>query len=114
LLREAKALRDRARVHFHCYTSETIAEVHLFGGKQLTPGESGFAQLRLAQPALLVPGDRFIIRQFSPVVTVGGGVVLDNAPDRKANKSREDLLRVLASRDIPSMLRMRIARRANQ
>jgi selenocysteine-specific elongation factor len=44
---------------------------------ELPPGESALAQLRLSEPALLLPGDRFILRQFSPVVTIGGGTVLD-------------------------------------
>ncbi len=47
---------------------------------QLFPGGETFAQIRLAEAALLLPGDRFILRQFSPVVTIGGGVVLDAAP----------------------------------
>jgi selenocysteine-specific elongation factor len=80
LLGSAKPLKDRARVHLHCYTAETIAEVVLYGDKQLSPGKEGFAQLRLAEPLLLLPGDRFILRQFSPVVTIGGGVVLDAHP----------------------------------
>ena len=80
LLAEAKPLKDRARVHFHSYTTETIAEVVLYGDKQLAPGKEGFAQLRLAEPLLLLPEDRFILRQFSPVVTIGGGVVVDGNP----------------------------------
>jgi selenocysteine-specific elongation factor len=80
LLASAKMLKDRARVHFHAYTMETIAEVHLFGAKQIAPGEKAYARLKLAEPTLLLPGDRFILRQFSPVVTIGGGVVLDAAP----------------------------------
>jgi selenocysteine-specific elongation factor len=83
LLTTAKPLKDRARVHFHSYTSETIATVVLYGNKQMGPGENAFAQLRLSEPTLLLPGDRFIIRQFSPVVTSGGGVVIENAPPKK-------------------------------
>jgi selenocysteine-specific elongation factor len=83
LLPSAQALKDRARVHFHSYTSETIATVVLHGRKQVAPGESAFAQLRLSKPTLLLPGDRFILRQFSPVVTNGGGVVIENAPPKK-------------------------------
>jgi selenocysteine-specific elongation factor len=115
LLKDAKALKDRARVHFHCYTAETIAEVRLHSEK-LEGGEGGFAQLRLAEPALLLPGDRFIIRQFSPVVTIGGGVVLDNAPSRRRSDSDSDesLLKILAGGDRHSMLRQRIARRVDQ
>ena len=83
LLSSAKPLKEGARVHFHSYTAETIATVTLFGEKQIAPGETVFAQLRLANPTLLLPGDRFIVRQFSPVMTIGGGIVLENAPPRK-------------------------------
>jgi selenocysteine-specific elongation factor len=83
LLTTAKPLKDRARVHFHSYTSETIATIVLYGKKQVGPGENAFAQLRLSEATLLLPGDRFIIRQFSPVVTIGGGVVVENTPPKR-------------------------------
>ena len=86
LLSSAKALKDRVRVHLHAYTSETITEVRLYGAKQVAPGEDALAQLRLNDPALLLPGDRFIIRQFSPVITIGGGVVLDAVSLRRTKK----------------------------
>jgi selenocysteine-specific elongation factor len=76
LLPSAKRLKQRARVHFHHGSAETIAEVHLFGAREMMPGSTGFAQLRLADTTLALPGDRFILRQFSPVVTIGGGTVL--------------------------------------
>ena len=47
------------------------------GESALAPGQSALAHLRLKDEALLQPGDRFIVRQFSPVVTIGGGEVLD-------------------------------------
>jgi selenocysteine-specific elongation factor len=77
LLPSAPKLKHRARVHFHAGTTETIAEVHLYGQTVLAPGRSAFAQLRLEREALLLAGDRFIVRQFSPVVTIGGGTTLD-------------------------------------
>jgi selenocysteine-specific elongation factor len=80
LLPSARPLKNRARVHFHCWTAETVAEVVLLDGKELNPGQRAYAQLRLAEPGLFLPGDRFILRQFSPLVTIGGGVVLDNQP----------------------------------
>jgi len=83
LLASAKPLKERARLHFHAYTSEAIARVVLYGRKQVAPGETAFAQLRLTDPLLLLPGDRFILRQFSPVITIGGGRVLQNLPPRK-------------------------------
>ena len=82
LLPAARPLKNRARFHFHCGTAETIAEVVLLDRKELEPGSRAFAQLRLAEPSVLMPGDRFIIRQFSPVTTIGGGSVLDNQPGR--------------------------------
>jgi selenocysteine-specific elongation factor len=84
LLADAKPLSDRARVHFHSYTSETVAEVVLHSGRQTYPGQTAFVRMRFAEPVLLLPGDRFIARQFSPIVTIGGGVVLDAAPLKKA------------------------------
>ena len=86
LLDSAPPLKNRARVHFHQGTAEAIAEVILLndGGGEVAAGGSVFAQLRLDQPLLLLPGDRFILRRFSPVVTIGGGTVLDaRAPRHK-------------------------------
>jgi selenocysteine-specific elongation factor len=115
LLASAKVLKDRARVHLHTYTSETIAEVFLSGSKLLKPGADAFAQLRLADATLLLPGDRFILRQFSPVVTIGGGVVLDAFPPAKVRReSHEALLRILNDADEREVLRSRISRRAQQ
>jgi selenocysteine-specific elongation factor len=82
LLPTARPLKNRTRVHFHCGTAETVAEVVLLKGKEMRPAEQAFAQLRLAEPGLSVPADRFILRQLSPVTTIGGGVVLDNQPPK--------------------------------
>jgi selenocysteine-specific elongation factor len=88
LLASARPLKNRARVHFHQGTAETIAEVVLLQKNTLAPGESALAQLRFEDEILLIPGDRFILRQFSPVVTIGGGVVIDGrAPRHRRNDS---------------------------
>jgi selenocysteine-specific elongation factor len=115
LLKSAKPLKDRARVHLHAHTSETIAEVVFYEGKHLNPGENAFVQLRLSDPVLLVPGDRFILRQFSPVVTIGGGSVVDAAPlPRSRMKRKSDktiaILKELQG-DAEQILYARIARR---
>jgi len=112
LLPSARPLKDRARVHLHAYTFETIATVVLFGQKQISPGETALAQLRLAEPTLLLPGDRFIVRQFSPVVTIGGGIVLDASPIPRM-PGLEAFLKTLASDDAQSILRARVARRGH-
>jgi selenocysteine-specific elongation factor len=78
LLASAKPLKHRAPVHFHSGTAEIEAEVRLLEGTSpMRPGSAAYARLILRQAALLLPGDRFIIRMFSPVVTIGGGVVVD-------------------------------------
>ena len=84
LLPSAKPLKHRAPVHFHSGTAEIEAEVRLFGAATLRPGQTAYARLILREPALLLPGDRFIIRMFSPVVTIGGGVVVDLGERRYA------------------------------
>ena len=77
LLPSAHKLKHRARVHFHAGTAETIAEIFLYGQNVLAPGQRALGHLRLQDDVLLLRGDRFIVRQFSPVITIGGGVILD-------------------------------------
>jgi selenocysteine-specific elongation factor len=112
LLPSAKPLKDRARVHLHAYTFETIATVVLFGQKQISPGETARSELRLAESTLLLPGDRFIMRQFSPVLTVGGGVVLDAASISRM-PGQDAFLKTLSEGDAQAILLARIARRSH-
>jgi selenocysteine-specific elongation factor len=77
LLGSARKMKQGTRVHFHAGTAETMAEVFFHGAKELAPGGSAFAHLKLQDEILVLPGDRFIVRQFSPVVTIGGGAILD-------------------------------------
>lgn len=77
LLAGARRLKNRERVHFHASTAETVAEISLYGLKELAPGQRALAHLRLQDEILVVAGERFIVRQFSPVTTIGGGIVLD-------------------------------------
>jgi selenocysteine-specific elongation factor len=110
-----RPLKARTRVHFHSNTMETVAEVAFHSVKQLHPGEEVFARLKLPSPALLLPGDRFIIRQFSPVLTVGGGVVLDAAPiGRFKQVHAEPLLKVFITGNPEAALVARVARRGNR
>ncbi len=88
LLPTAKPLKLRTLVHFHSGTAETVAEMRLLEGTALQPGESGWVRLRLRQGLLLFPGDRCILRQFSPVVTIGGATVCEIAPPRRTSPDR--------------------------
>lgn len=112
LLKSApRHLKDRARVHFHSNTMETVAEVVLGGAKEVSRGSDGLVRLKLADPALLLPGDRFIVRQFSPLVTIGGGEVLDAKPASRKFQPGADL-ETLAAGDAAAVLKTRIARRS--
>ncbi|MGB7497080.1 MAG: selenocysteine-specific translation elongation factor [Candidatus Acidiferrum sp.] len=88
LLPSAPTLKNRARVHFHTGTAESIAVVLPYDKSELLPGESALVQLRLMNDAVAVRGDRFIVRQFSPVITIGGGEVLDPLAKRPGRQDR--------------------------
>jgi selenocysteine-specific elongation factor len=119
-------LKNRARVHFHSHTMETTAEVRLYGSARMVTGETHFARLILPEPTLLLPGDRYIVRQFSPVVTIGGGQVLDASPSiskpgRKHNRSKApedamfaEMLTAFASESRELILSARVGRRGQQ
>jgi selenocysteine-specific elongation factor len=115
LLLSAPPLKHRARVHFHANTSETIAEVHLYNTRELKPGEASLAHLRLTNEILLLPGDRFIVRQFSPVTTIGGGVILDAQARRPSAKdaSRTAFLETLERGEHSEILSVMIDRSRN-
>lgn len=120
-----RALKSGGRVHFHSYSMEAVGEItfqrsiHLNPTlfqkgivSQTAPGSEVFARIRLPESALLLPGDRFIIRQFSPVETIGGGVVLDAAPIPRLKQEFSDgLLKDSASWNAKGMLSTRVARR---
>ena len=89
LLESAKPLKHRAPVHFHAGTAEIEGEVRLLDGTTLMkPGETRFVRIELREEALLVHGDRFIVRKFSPVVTIGRGRG-DRCWRRAVSKGRE-------------------------
>lgn len=113
LLNDARPLKHLSRVHLHVYSSESVAQVRLLEGGRLEPGNSQLAQLRIAQPLLMVPGDRFIIRQFSPVITIGGGIVLDSFPVHRSTREivgTLDFLRKLEAANQQEALALRVER----
>lgn len=89
LLRSAPPMKHRAPVHFHSGTAEAEASIRLLESPEvLKPGSSGeLVRIVLNEPLLLLPGDRFIVRMFSPVATIGGGVVLDNNPPLRMRRA---------------------------
>jgi selenocysteine-specific elongation factor len=107
LLPTAKPLKHRAPVHFHSGAAEIEAEVQLLerAADALQPGQSCWARIVLREPALLLPGDSFIIRMFSPVTTIGGGVVTD-VSEWRYSKGEDIGLRLsrLASEQLPERI----------
>ena len=82
-----RPLRTRDRVRFHTGTSEIMARVLLCETTELAPGGRAFARFRLEGPLVALPGDRFVVRSYSPIVTIGGGTLLDVDPARMRLKA---------------------------
>lgn len=72
-----KEMKHGVRVHLHTGTSEVLARVLLLEGDQLKPGDSAYVQIKTEEPLVVGRGDRYVIRSFSPVHTMGGGVVIE-------------------------------------
>ncbi len=83
-----RALRHGQEVEFFCGAAEVMAKVRLLEGDTLAPGHEGWAQLALSAPVPLVKGDRFVIRQPSPSLTIGGGVIVNPHPGRKHRRKQ--------------------------
>jgi selenocysteine-specific elongation factor len=90
-----RELRHHQEVEFFSGAAEVTAHVRLLGVRSLAPGQSGWAQLSLAQPVSLVKGDHFIIRQPSPSLTIGGGIVVDPLPRRRHRRFRAEVVQHL-------------------
>ncbi|MHB8846202.1 MAG: selenocysteine-specific translation elongation factor [Nitrospirota bacterium] len=94
-----RGIKTGTRIRFYNNTQEAIGRVSLLGSHELNPGESGFVQFRLEQPVLIQHGDRFIIRFYSPMETLGGGMVLNPHPRRHKNSAMAESVRNLGVLD---------------
>ncbi|HSW39344.1 MAG TPA: selenocysteine-specific translation elongation factor [Acidobacteriota bacterium] len=106
LLPEAKPLKNLVKVRFHQGTLEVLARVALINQDTLMPGTSAYAQLRLDKPVFCLHGDAFIIRRFSPTITIGGGVILHPNPSKHktTDKHIHALLRQLDGGDLAAKI----------
>ena len=106
LLEAARALGNRSRVRVHLGASETLARVVLLDRDELIPGASALAQLRLEGPVVAVPGDRLVLRAYSPSVTIAGARVIDANPPRRARLGDgvREALETLESGDLAERL----------
>jgi selenocysteine-specific elongation factor len=86
LLPDTPLLKNKSLVHFYVGTSETVARIILYEKEELKPQDNCYCQLRLQDPVIAMAGDRYIIRRFSPLETLGGGEILDSSPLRRRRK----------------------------
>ena len=92
----SKSLKNRSRIRFHSSTSEVLAQLILLDQDELPPGGNALAQLKLEKPIVVLPRDRFVIRSYSPVYTIGGGEVLDANPHKHKRHASETLAQLNA------------------
>ena len=97
-----RVLTNHARLHFFTGTSEILCRAVLLDKEELGPGESGFVQLRLEEKIAVRRGDRFVVRFYSPMETIGGGVVLEPNPKIK-RRFREDVIEELKRKESGSV-----------
>jgi len=91
-------IENRTRLRLYLGTEEILCRAILLDKENLTPGESGYVQLRLENITSSKIGDRFIVRFYSPMTTVGGGIVLDNNPSKK-KRFKNDIIKELKARE---------------
>lgn len=82
---------NNSRVHLYCGSKEVLTKVILMDRDALSAGEEAYVQFRLEEPIAVRRGDRFIIRFYSPIITIGGGEILDAVPE-KHKRNRENVL----------------------
>ena len=82
---------NNSRVHLYCGSKEVLTKVILMDRDALSAGEEAYVQFRLEEPIAVRRGDRFIIRFYSPIITIGGGQILDAVPE-KHKRNRENVL----------------------
>ncbi len=94
-----KPLLHNTRVRFHIGTSEVLGRIVLFGTDKVEPGERALCQIRLEEPVVCWRGDHFVIRSYSPMVTVGGGRVLNPVARKRKRSQRRQLEELALLRD---------------
>jgi selenocysteine-specific elongation factor len=100
----AKPLRSRQRVRVHLGTAELLARVQVLNyASEIVQGKKGFVQVRLESPAVAVPGERLIIRSYSPQATIAGGVVINALAEKHRRREFESVrIELEKMRDSPS------------
>ena len=112
LLPGVSALKHGALVHFHAFTSNTVAKVLIYGRGRFEAGSSRLLRIKLQSPILLTAGDPFVLRQVSPPATIGGGRVLDANPLQRLRKIQAmEWLETLRTAPAEGQILLRVTRR---
>ena len=90
----AKPAKVRTRIRFHSGTSEILGYMVLLDREELQPGDTACVQIRLEEPISCLKGDRFVIRSYSPIRTIGGGQIL-NPTARKHKHNNQEIIQGL-------------------
>jgi selenocysteine-specific elongation factor len=107
LLADAKPLKEQTRIRFHHLSAEILGSIRFVDQTpELKPGSSAYIQVRLESPVVAVAGDRFVIRRYSPALTVGGGVIIDAHLPRLSRNTRGELLDTLADGTLPERVEL--------
>jgi selenocysteine-specific elongation factor len=108
LLDDAKPLKEQTRIRFHHLSAELLGSFRFVDDHEgeLRAGSSAVVQLRLESPVVAVAGDRFVIRRYSPPVTIGGGVILDAHLPKLSRGTRQEILDTLVSGSLPQRIEL--------
>lgn len=90
LVANDKPLKHRTRVRIHLGTAEIMGRISLLDQDELLPGQTAIVQLLFEIPVAVWPGDRYVVRSYSPATTIGGGRVLGNQPPRKRKRATDE------------------------
>jgi selenocysteine-specific elongation factor len=99
LLADAKPLKEQTRIRFHHLSAELLGTIRFVDDTEgeLAPGGSAFAQVRLEAPVVAAAGDRFVVRRYSPAITIGGGIIVDPHLGKLSRGTRREILDTLAN-----------------
>ena len=104
LLKQApRGLKTGARIRFYNTTQEALGRIIFLGTNELAPGDDGYVQLRLERPIIVQQGDRYILRFYSPMETLGGGMVLNPHPRMHKQSAMQESLKNLEKLETGSM-----------
>lgn len=108
-----RIILNNSRVHLYAGSKEALCKVILLDRDSLSAGEEAYAQLRLEEPIAIRRGDRFIVRFYSPIITIGGGEILDAYPDKHKRNKDEVLqgMQLLEGKDLATIVEMKTSQR---